>query len=140
MCRGLHLVLFQVLSHLGDVVVQAHLADLFPLGQLFLHLLQNGQQVVLGLQVVHAVHQQQVGGEGYVLELLVHQLQQPQGVLNLRREALGVVIPEFHVDGQRLGAVGPPPEEFALGGQAPALFIIEAVAPAEHHAADAEIL
>ena len=88
--------------------------------------------------MVHAVHQQQVGGEGHILEELRCPVQQAHGGVQVGGKALGVVVPVFHVDGQGLRSIGATPDEFAFGGLAGAIGVKKGVAPAKDHAVNAK--
>ena len=128
--------LLQLPAHGGEVALQRVLMDFAALGQARLHLLQHVHQVVLRLDVVAAVHQQQEIRLRDSLEMLLLPAQQLHGLVDIRGEALGVVVPEAHADGEDLGAVGALPAELcrghALGQTALIVHAEDVVAAAEH--------
>ena len=107
-----NLVFLNIRLHLTDI----RLHMVLPHRVILLQRVQNGKKVVLGLQMIHTVHQQQIRGDRHPFELLFHTVQQQLRYLDVFGKALGVVIPERHMYRQNPAAVGALPDKLRRGG------------------------
>lgn len=128
-----------------NIIVHIVLHNGFVLGQLFLNLVKNGEQIGLGLEVVNAVHEQQIGGKGkLVVEAGSDAFNIFIGLVDVGRKTLGIVVPVAQMYGKSLGSVGALPDK--LGGRGFALHlalgvaVIFAEASSENEIVDSEVI